>query len=65
MADERLLLRVDEAAARLSISRSKAYALARAGELPGAMRVGKTIRVSMRGLEEWIARQTLEPTSAE
>jgi excisionase family DNA binding protein len=58
MQDEQLLLRVSEAAKRLSISRSKAYDLASRGELPGVMRVGKSIRVSATRLAEWIAAET-------
>jgi excisionase family DNA binding protein len=58
MQDEQLLLRVSEAAKRLSISRSKAYDLAARGELPGVMRVGKSIRVSATRLAEWIAAET-------
>lgn len=55
MADERLLLKVPAAARRLDISRSYAYQLARTGELPGVVRLGsRAIRVSVRGLEEWI-----------
>jgi excisionase family DNA binding protein len=40
MAQERLLIRVSEAAERLGISRTKAYELAKAGALPGTMKVG-------------------------
>ena len=57
MTDERTLLRVGEAAQRLAISRSKTYALIQAGRLPGAMKVGASIRVSAKALDEWIARQ--------
>jgi excisionase family DNA binding protein len=56
--EEHLLLRVPEAAKQLSISRSKAYSLAARGELPGVMRVGKSIRVSATRLAEWIAAET-------
>ena len=51
---ERLLLRMDEAAKVLGISRSKCYELAAAGLLPGVIRLGKSLRVSVRALEEWI-----------
>jgi excisionase family DNA binding protein len=57
IADERLLLKVPAAARRLDISRSYAYQLARTGELPGVVRLGRSIRVSVRGLEEWVERQ--------
>jgi excisionase family DNA binding protein len=58
MQDEPILLRVSDAAKRLSISRSKAYDLAARGELPGVMRIGKSIRVSATRLAEWIAAET-------
>ncbi len=54
MRDDRLLLRIPAAARLLDISRSRAYALARSGELPGVVRLGHSLRVSVRGLEEWI-----------
>lgn len=49
------LLRMDEAAAALNISRSKLYVLAQRGELPGAIKIGASWRVSKERLEEWIA----------
>ena len=55
--DDHLLLRVSAAARRLEISRSHAYALARIGALPGVVRLGRSIRVSVRGIEEWIEQE--------
>jgi len=52
-----LLLRVAAAAEPMAISRSHAYQLARTGRLPGVVRLGGSLRVSVRGLEEWIAAQ--------
>jgi excisionase family DNA binding protein len=52
----RLLIRVSEAAERLSIARSKAYLMAQTGELP-VVRLGKSIRVPVQALDEWLARQ--------
>ena len=49
-----MLLRVPAAAQRLDISRSQAYELARRGELPGVVRLGRSMRVSVRALEDWI-----------
>jgi len=54
--DNRLLLKVPEAARLLRISRNLAYELVARGELP-SVRLGRVIRVPRRGLEEWIARQ--------
>ncbi len=52
-----LLLRVPEAAALLSVSRSRCYELIYQGVIP-AMRVGATWRVPRLALERWIAAQT-------
>ena len=47
MTETNRLLRVPEAASRLSISRSRAYELARDGTLPGLVRLpGQSVRVS-------------------
>ncbi len=58
MDDQRLLLRVDEAAAVLGISRSRAYELAAAGALP-TIRIGRSRRVPARLLREWVHQQTV------
>jgi excisionase family DNA binding protein len=52
------LLRVQEAATMLAISRSRAYQMAQAGTLPGVVRLGGSIRVNARALEDWIDRHT-------
>ncbi len=62
--DRPMLLRPAEAARLLGISRSKCYALLSAGELPGAIRVGQSIRVSRVALERWIADQVASDTAA-
>lgn len=54
---ERLVLRVEEAAALLSVSRAQAYALIARGEIP-SVRVGKAVRVPRRALEAWLDAQT-------
>jgi excisionase family DNA binding protein len=58
---ERLAYRVPEAAAVLGISRTKAYALIAARQLP-VIRMGKSMRVPAEGLRDWVRRQT-RPTS--
>lgn len=58
MDESNRLIRVEDAARRLAIGRSKAYALAAAGKLPGALRIGGSIRVSERHLTEWIDRES-------
>lgn len=50
---ERALLRVDEVAQMLGISRARAYAMAANGELP-SVRIGRSRRVPVRQLEAWI-----------
>jgi excisionase family DNA binding protein len=60
-ASERRLIRVTEAADRLSISRSRAYLLAQRGELPGQVRLGGSIRVSAAALDRWIDEQAGAP----
>jgi len=49
----KLLLRPEEAARALSIGRSKAYEMLRAGELP-SIRLGRSLRVPLVALEAWI-----------
>ena len=44
-------LSVEEAAQRLGISRGYAYELARAGQLPGVIRLGRVLRVSTAVLD--------------
>jgi excisionase family DNA binding protein len=52
-----MLMRVTEAAAYLAVSRSKLYALISSGALPGAVRIGKSWRVSRPALEKWIENE--------
>lgn len=48
-------LTVEEAAQRLGIGRTLAYELARWGELPGVLRLGRVYRVSLPALEKALA----------
>jgi excisionase family DNA binding protein len=50
---EKLLLRVDEAAARLSVSRASLYRLLTSGRLR-AVRVGRATRIPARELERFV-----------
>jgi excisionase family DNA binding protein len=52
--NERLLLKPEEAAQLLGISRSKAYLMIAGGELP-AVRLGRFTRVPLDALKEWVA----------
>ena len=52
-------LKVEEAAALMRISRAKAYEMAQAGELPGVVRIGRSVRVSRRRLVAWLDGATV------
>jgi excisionase family DNA binding protein len=60
---EKLLVRIGEAAEMLSVARSKAYQMVQSGELP-AVRMGKSVRVSVRALNEYVERKTAEALSS-
>jgi excisionase family DNA binding protein len=61
VTEPRTLIRIDEAAKRLAISRTKAYELAQEGRLPGVVKIGdKGIRVSVAALDAWIDEQAAE-----
>jgi len=55
---ERELVKVPEAATRLGIGKSKAYQMAKSGELPGVVRIGSMLRVSLRAIDQFIDAQT-------
>jgi excisionase family DNA binding protein len=52
--DKKLLLKLDDAAKLLGLSRAKAYQMAQTGEMPGVVRMGRTVRVSDAALRSWI-----------
>lgn len=60
MSETPELLRVPEAAALLSISRSKTYALVKEGVLPSII-IGETIRIPRQALIDWIEAHTTMP----
>ncbi|MBV6343176.1 helix-turn-helix domain-containing protein [Candidatus Magnetobacterium casense] len=51
---QRDTMTVDQAARRLGISRNSCYTLAAKGELPGAIRLGKRIVVSIYQFERFL-----------
>jgi excisionase family DNA binding protein len=59
---EPLLVRVEEAARILSLSRSTIYEMMDAGEIPSVRR-GTARRIPVAALREWVARQTNPPVS--
>ena len=54
---DQMLLRATDLAAALGISRSMAYQLMNSNSLPGIVRLGRSLRISKRALDEWIDRQ--------
>jgi excisionase family DNA binding protein len=59
--DDRLLLRITEAAALLGIGRSKMFELLASGEIP-VIRLGRVVRVPREGLREWVRWRSSRPT---
>ncbi len=50
-------LTVPEVAAELRIARSRAYTMVAEGTIPGAVKIGRSIRVNRVQLESWLAKQ--------
>lgn len=48
------LLSIEQTAQLLKIGRSRAYSMAAAGQLPGVIRIGRSLRVSRERLAAWI-----------
>ena len=51
------LLTPEEVAQLLRLSKSKVYSLLQRNEIPGVVRLGRSVRVSRRRLEQWVASQ--------
>lgn len=62
---EPLVLTIPEAARLLGIGRSKAFELARRGELPGVIRFGRCVRVSKPVLLRWLGAEPAESLAPE
>jgi len=60
----KVLLRIDEAADALSISRSTAYELIRAGAIR-SVHIGRALRVPFSELEAFASRQAEDPGNRE
>ncbi len=56
------LLRIAEVAAVLGVSRSKAYQLAQAGDIP-TIRMGASVRVPSAALAAWVESRTQKPAA--
>ena len=63
MQEEKLLIKLDKAAALLDVSRAKAYQMAVSGEMPGVVRMGRSVRVSAEALRDWVKGQTRQVES--
>lgn len=61
--NKKLLVRVSEAAELLSVARSKAYVMVQTGELP-SVRLGKSVRVPVSALREYVERLTAQAADA-
>jgi excisionase family DNA binding protein len=57
--EERLLLKVNEAATLLGLGRSTIYLLHQANSIP-AVKIGRATRIPADGLRRWVERQTAE-----
>lgn len=56
---DKMLLRPGEVAETLGLGRTRTYELIERGELPGIVRIGKSVRVSADALREWIRQQAI------
>lgn len=56
----RLLLRVEEAAEALAVSRRTLYTLLRSGEIP-VVRIGRAVRITVAALETYVQRLASPP----
>ena len=63
MSASTVLLRPDEAARQLNISRSKVYMLLKSGELP-CVRIGRSVRVPQDRLAEFVSPPSKGPSAA-
>ena len=54
---ERRTMSVEEAAIALGIGRTTAYALARAGQLPGVLRFGRRLVISRAAVDQLLGGQ--------
>lgn len=59
-----ILLRFDEAARLLRISRSRLYEMVAQNQVPGVVAFGRSRRISRVALEEWVAGQVSRPDDA-
>jgi excisionase family DNA binding protein len=58
--DDRIVITVPEASHRLGIGITKGWRMAGTGTMPGLVRIGRSVRVSVVALEAWVAEQVAE-----
>jgi len=58
-AVESMLMKAEDVATALKLGRSKVFTLMASGGLP-AIRIGRSVRVPRKALEEWIRNRTLQ-----
>lgn len=63
ITQEPVLLRDSEVAAVLDVSKTKAYLLMASGEVPGVIRIGKSIRVHKPTLLTWLESRAKDGTA--
>ena len=49
------VIRVEDLAARLDIGRRAAYEAVARGDVPGVIRIGRSIRISRQAVDRWLA----------
>ena len=62
--NQRVLIRVSEAAQMLSLGQTKAYELVRSGELP-SVRIGTAIRIPVDRLNEFLSTLSASPVGSD
>ncbi len=55
-----LLLRAEEGARLISVSRSKFFQLMASGAVPGVVKIGRSTRISREALERWVRERSGE-----
>ncbi len=51
------VIRVEDLAAMLDIGRRAAYEAVARGDVPGVIRIGRSIRVSRQAVDRWLASE--------
>ncbi len=60
-----MLLKAEQGAKLLNVSRSKFFAMMQRNEVPGVVRFGRSVRVSRAALERWVRERSGEPAGPE